>query len=168
VPSFFGSTTICSEIFDLKRRRVITEKQYMKLISNPDPDEFDLSLILTLLTNIFIGMIDPPRNGWHGPLDKTDFSLGADLIRLKELRNSTIGHSVNAKINSGDFETLWNQIEEVLVRLNKHIYGNDELEINALLENYKKSCLDPCQLHEKNYIDILQHWCKELKEEVNK
>ena len=62
---------------------------------NPDPDKFDITLLICLLTNIFPNEIKAPCTGWKDP-NPTDTSLWADLIRMRNLRNE-IAHPENAK-----------------------------------------------------------------------
>ncbi|KAL3889748.1 hypothetical protein ACJMK2_002077 [Sinanodonta woodiana] len=111
----------------------------------PDPqgkttgkvDQFDLSLLYTLIRNI--STVPSPVTGWgNDPHDQPrDNSLGASVERIRSYRNQ-IGHSMDRKMSQQDFDDYWNKIDAVL----------DDIEIKlgrqgfrAELEKQKKQVI---------------------------
>ncbi|KAL3888077.1 hypothetical protein ACJMK2_000535 [Sinanodonta woodiana] len=86
----------------------------------PDPkttgkvDQFDLSLLYTLIRNI--STVPAPVTGWGNyPKDHPrDNSLGASVERIRSYRNHIIGHSMDGKKSQQDFDDYWNKIDAVL------------------------------------------------------
>ncbi|XP_053389983.1 uncharacterized protein LOC128552932 [Mercenaria mercenaria] len=155
VAAFFASHTILDELFDLKRRHVITSEQFEKLTNDPNPDEIDISLLITILINLFKWTIDKPENGWNNPIAEDDATLGADLLRLKKLRNSLVGHSPDGNISTEEFEDLWGQTSCILTRI-AEITHNDTIAV--VIKCYKSSSLDK---HDDKYIPLLRQWYEE-------
>ncbi|KAL3889732.1 hypothetical protein ACJMK2_002061 [Sinanodonta woodiana] len=88
----------------------------------PDPlgqttgtvDQFDLSLLYTLIRNI--STVTAPITGWGtDPLDQPrDCCLGASVERIRLYRNQISGHSSDGKISQQDLEDYWNKFDAVL------------------------------------------------------
>ncbi|KAL3889224.1 hypothetical protein ACJMK2_001571, partial [Sinanodonta woodiana] len=88
----------------------------------PDPqgmttgkvDQFDLSLLYTLIRNI--STVPAPVRGWgNEPNDQPrENTLGANVERIRLYRNHIIGHSMDGKISQHDFDDYWNKIDAVL------------------------------------------------------
>ncbi|KAL3889678.1 hypothetical protein ACJMK2_002007, partial [Sinanodonta woodiana] len=88
----------------------------------PDPlgqttgtvDQFDLSLLYTLIRNI--STVTAPITGWGtDPLDQPrDCCLGASVERIRLYRNQISGHSLDGKISQQDLEDYWNKFDAVL------------------------------------------------------
>ncbi|XP_053397114.1 uncharacterized protein LOC123551680 [Mercenaria mercenaria] len=165
--AFFAGRTISDELKLLKRKHVLSNEQYQRVIASSDADDFDLSLLLTLLTNIFACMIETPVNGWSKPVDEHDTSTGADLLRLKDLRNLIIGHKTNARLSSEEFEKLWGQLENILTRILKLVDGGSEDKIRERLGEYKTKALEPSGETEQKYLDLIQHWYDEFTTQQN-
>ncbi|KAK3606684.1 hypothetical protein CHS0354_023246 [Potamilus streckersoni] len=85
-------------------------------------DQFDLSLLYTLIRNI--STVPSPVTGWgNDPQDQPrDTSLGASVERIRSYRNHIIGHSMDGEINQQDFEDYWNKIDSVLDDI-EHVLG---------------------------------------------
>lgn len=75
-------------------------------IGKPDSKEFDVTLMITLLTNL-----TPLIHYDMLPLI-TDITPSADLGRIKYYRNH-IAHNKEGKIDNSFFSTAWNDISEV-------------------------------------------------------
>lgn len=79
-----------STIKDLRRRKLITEKQYGQLYPKhgqvQNSAEFEISLIVCLLGNLpSLGL--KMNYAWHEPPYTADISVEADIHRLKMSRN---------------------------------------------------------------------------------
>ncbi|XP_053388050.1 uncharacterized protein LOC128551288 [Mercenaria mercenaria] len=155
VAAFFASHTILDELFDLKQRHVITSEQFEKLTNDPNPDEIDISLLITILVNLFKWTVDEPENGWNNPTAEDDVTLGADLLRLKKLRNSIVGHSPDGNISNEVFEDLWEQTSCILTRIAEITHSDT---ISVVIERYKSSPLDK---NDDKYIPLLRQWYEE-------
>ncbi|KAL3888348.1 hypothetical protein ACJMK2_000718, partial [Sinanodonta woodiana] len=101
----------------------------------PDPlgkttgnvDQFDLSLLYTLIRNI--STVPAPVTGWgYEPQDQPrDTSLGASVERIRSYRNNIIGHSMDGKMSQQDFDDNWNKINNVL----------DDIELKLGRQGYR-------------------------------
>ena len=86
----------------------------------PDPhnrytgtvDQFDITLLYALIRNV--SAVVPPGTGWGQPPDDNprDISLGASVERIRLLRNTVVGHSVDYKVDEQSFENTWDAIAQ--------------------------------------------------------
>ncbi|KAK3586282.1 hypothetical protein CHS0354_000167 [Potamilus streckersoni] len=110
----------------------------------PDPqgrktgkvDQFDLSLLYTLIRNVST-VPAPPVTGWgKDPQDQPrDISLGASVERIRSYRNHISGHSADGMINQQDFNDYWNKLDAVLDDI-EHALGTQVYR--AQLEKQKR------------------------------
>lgn len=163
IKSFFKSSTIIDELRTLRRKNVLNQTQLDNLLDGPDPDQFDISLLVTLLTNLSKFSVECPKNGWNKKIQDDDHSLGADLIRLRDIRNTLIGHRPNARISEEVFEKLWKLAEEVLLRLATCLGEEHESKFREKIQLYKSADLEANKdsEKEKQYLDLLQKWYDE-------
>ena len=126
--------------------------------------DFDITLIFRLFRTIC--NLTEPVTKWDNPPSSTDHSLEADLVRIKEYRNSVHGHSSTMEITGFEFRHLWKEISEALLR----IAGSMSV---AKRDEWKKSTdkllSDPLTPEAQRYVDELQIWYKndmELKDAV--
>ncbi|KAL3888354.1 hypothetical protein ACJMK2_000724 [Sinanodonta woodiana] len=113
----------------LANERKLTSRQEGPLLNSdqikaifPDPqgkttvqvDQFDLSLLYTLIRNI--STVPAPGRGWgNDPQDQPrDTSLGASVERIRSYRNHIIGQSMDENISQQDFDDYWYKINAVL------------------------------------------------------
>ncbi|KAL3889230.1 hypothetical protein ACJMK2_001577, partial [Sinanodonta woodiana] len=77
-------------------------------------DQFDLSLLYTLIRNI--STVPAPVTGWgKDPNDQPrDNNLGASVERINSYRNQIIGHSEDGQISQQYFDNYWSKIDNVL------------------------------------------------------
>ncbi|CAC5379507.1 unnamed protein product [Mytilus coruscus] len=95
---------------DLKIKRIINQSQWNLLFpykGQPDSNMFDVTLMITLLTNL------TKLNSYEKFPIATDTTPSADLARIKYYRNN-IAHN-NGKIDSSYFSTAWEDIMEVCI-----------------------------------------------------
>lgn len=126
--------------------------------------DFDITLMFRLFRTIC--NLTEPVTKWNNPPSSTDYSLEADLIRIKEYRDSVHGHSSTMEITGSEFRHLWKEISEALLRIvgSMSVAKWDEWKnaINKLLS-------DPLTPEAQRYVDELQIWYKndmELKDAV--
>ena len=126
--------------------------------------DFDITLIFRLFRTIC--NLTAPLTGWNYSPNSTDTSLEADLVRIKNYRNSVYGHNSKMEITDSEFRNLWNEISESLLRIAGSMGAakRDEWEkaIDALLNA-------PLTTEAQRYVDELQLWYKndmEVKDAV--
>lgn len=161
VKRFFESSTIQDEIYTLRRKHVLSKHQFSTLNINPDPENFDISLLVVVLTNLFSINIEEPMHGWDAEIDENDTSLGADLIRLQRIRNSLVGHRPNARIPRDDFEKIWAKTEIVFLNIANFLGSGTEFQ--RKITEYKTAKLEPNNEVEIKYLDLMQLWYEEGK-----
>ena len=122
---------------------------------------FDITLIFRLFKTIC--NLTEPVTGWNNSPNSTDISLEADLVRIKDYRNSIYGHNSKMEITDSEFRNLWNEISEVLSR----IAGS----MGAAKQDEWKNAIDalltaPLTTEAQRYVDELQFWYMEVKDSV--
>ncbi|XP_053390916.1 uncharacterized protein LOC128553764, partial [Mercenaria mercenaria] len=162
----FGTSKVKAEFFKLKGKNALTKVQYNKVTSaNPDPDTYDISLLTTLLTNQKLCGIPPPAKGWGTtPPDSSDLSVGADLLRLRELRNEIVGRRTNAQLEVADYSMFWSKVEVILVRLAKDVSQAEEKKIKEMIRNTETGPIEPLHDREKKLLQVFLQWQKEDNE----
>ena len=71
---------------------------------------FDSTLLLALLRNMT--KVPAPGTGWNSDPLGSDTSIGADLVRIRQLRNSYV-HTDKMRMASKDFGKKWTILTEV-------------------------------------------------------
>ena len=133
------------KIQELVESKVLNSDQLKQLRpddgSDPDPEKFDISLIILILTNFC--ELHPPRTGWSNMPQEKDRSLSAKLVRLRLFRNKLL-HRSNTRFKEKEFLDLWKKLEGILCSL-----GLPSSHIEKLR-------LEDCE--EKYYFEILKKW----------
>ena len=138
----------------LRSKRILSQAQWDSM--NPavhetvSSENFDISSLCVLLINIC--NLSPPATGWRRPPAPTDHSVGADILRVRNFRNSLYAHVTKASIDETSFNSYWNDIREVLVRLGGAKY-------DVLISKMKTECMDPDT--EEDYKSLLKEWQKQ-------
>ncbi|XP_053380815.1 uncharacterized protein LOC128548982 [Mercenaria mercenaria] len=155
----FGTPKVKAEFIKLKGKNALTKVQYVKVTAaNPDPDTYDISLLTTLLTCQTICGIPLAKKF---PPDPSDLSVGADLHRLRELRNEIIGHRNNAQLEVTEFKKFWADVETVLIRLAKHVGTAEETKIRQMIRKTETGPIEPLHDREKKLLQVFLQWQKE-------
>ena len=135
-----------STLNDLFRNGHLHTPQWDKLFPTggviPDSNNFDISLLFLLLTNI-CGLF-PPRGGWHRKPHPGNHSREANLARIKFFRNELYGHLTTTGIDTPTFNAFWRQISGAL-----RGPGLDKAEIDRLKAEH---------CGEEEYSDLLCEW----------
>ena len=132
------------KLCNLLKRRVLHKPQWDKLFppsgSTPDSNNFDITLLFLLLTEIC--GLSPPPSGWHKKPPLSDTTLEANLARIKFFRNELYGHVSTTGIDSSTFSHLWREISDVLVALGLNQADVDRLKAEYCgEEDYLQSCV---------------------------
>ena len=123
------------------------DKLYPPMPSSVSSVNFDITLLMVLLRNIC--GLSPPASGWNELPPEADKSREADIARLKYFRNTMYAHAEQASIDDVTFNTHWQSIRDVLVRLGGAKYGD-------AIHKLKTECMDP--VIEERYKELLQQW----------
>ena len=131
---------------DLLRDGYLPRLQWDKLFPtegvSPDSNNFDISLLFLLLTNIC--GLSSPRGGWHRKPHHKDTSREASIARIKFFRNDLYGHVTTTGVDTPTFTALWREISATLRGL-----GLRQAEIDRLKAEH---------CGEEDYIDVLLEW----------
>ena len=170
LPAVLGKATIKSKLQTLRRKRVLTQPEWEYLYNPPSgaygkSTDFDITLLCKLLRAI---CNITPSTGWDNLLNSTDHSREADVVRIKFYRNTIYGHNHSMEITNADFEKLWIEISEALLRIAGRISSSKRDEWKKSIENLSR---DPLTPEANEYISELRVWYKkdmETKDEIEK
>ena len=129
--------------------------------------DFDITLLFCLLRQI-CGLPSPPL-GWDKLPATADQTVSDDLARVKFYRNTVYGHVSEAmEISDDQFNDLWAEISEALIRLANSISGEKGLEWQQAIAKLQN---DPLTPEDEQNIQELNEWYKrdsETKEIVER
>ena len=142
----------------LHKRRILFDEQYSLLTeAPPDPEKFDISLLTIILRNICPN-VPAPMRGWDSRVpDPTDVSLGADILRLQNVRNTISAHSPNTRVTDVDFENIWSDVSAVIVRISNH---GSLRNIRGRIDAVKTENLDPSSSVMQTLLKVFCEWQK--------
>ena len=172
LPVVLSNPVIKTQLQTLRRNRVLTHPEWNCLYNPSGPGtygkstDFDISLLCKLLREIC--SLTPPATGWDILPNSTDHSLEADLIRIKFYRNKIYGHNHSMEITNADFEKLWREISEALLRIASSISSAKRDEWKKSIEQF---FLEPLTPDAEECVDELRLWQKkdmETKDEIEK
>ena len=134
-------------------------------------NDFDITLIFKLFRTI-CSLTPPGRSGWDGLPNCSDHTLVADLVRVRYYRNFFC-HRSTAGISDIDFNRLWGEISEALLRIATNISPakRDEWEksIDDLLAHPltpdEERCSEELKIWYKKEMDIKDQLVK-LREDM--
>ena len=158
LPALLGNPAVKSKLQTL-RGRVLTHPEWNCLYNPSGPGtygkstDFDISLLCKLLREIC--SLTPPATGWKHLPNITDHSLGADLVRIRIYRNKIYGHNHTMEVTDADFEKLWMEISEALLRLASSISSAKRDEWKNSIEKFFHEPLTP---DAKECVDELRLW----------
>lgn len=149
----------------------LTKPQRDTLYPSPgaygESTDCDITLLFRLLRTNQICNLTPPLLGWDKPLASGDYSLAADLMRVKDYRNKLYAHVKGTMdIADDDFQSDWSEIREVLVRIAGHLSREAKREWQMEIG---KSLKSPLTAEDKRNVEELEEWYRqdlELKKTV--
>ena len=172
LPAVLSNPAIQAQLQTLRRSRVLTHAEWNCLYNPSGPGtygkstDFDISLLCKLLRAIC--SLTPPATGWDDLPNSADHSLGADLVRIRIYRNTIYGHNHSMEITNADFEKLWREISEALLRIASSINSAKRDEWKKSIDNFFHERLTP---HAKECVDELRKWYlleMDIKNELEK
>ena len=136
----------------LKRQKVLRDPQF-SLVTNPSPDpsQFDVSLLVALLRNICPN-VQAPAKGWKESPNETDKSLGAELVRIRDIRN--ILHRASTLMPKGLFLPLWTDLVSIIIRIATGISPEVTYRITEKIVYLKQEDTKPDGENEKKFLQI--------------
>ncbi|KAL3883052.1 hypothetical protein ACJMK2_029345 [Sinanodonta woodiana] len=99
----------------------------------PSAAKFDVSSIYTLIRNL-CSTIPTPTAQWGNPPPAGGITLGDDIERVREFRNTLYGHATEAKIDTADFDNICTDIIDVVSRFDVYFSVNG----TAMKCNFKR------------------------------
>ena len=147
----------------------MTRPQWNKIYPAPGTygksAEWDLTLIHKMLRSIC--GLTPPPTGWDDLPPDSDVSREADLVRLKYYRNSIYGHvGERMEIKEEEFQKLWKDISEAIVRLASHLSLAKKQEWESAIKGFLTA---PLTIDDLLNINELKEWYRqdvEVREEL--
>ena len=133
---------------------------------NRTSKDFDISLLYKLFKTVC--NLTPPASGWDTFPPATDHSTAADLTRIKEYRNKICHGYPEMEMGDTEFNSLWNDIQEALVRLAGSISHSAQSAWERLIE---KLLTDPLTPEDERNVRELKEWYENevgTKEEIKK
>ena len=159
LPVVLGNPTMRSKLRTLRRKRVLTYPEWECLYNSSGPEmhgksvDFDISLLWKLLR--LICGLTPPITGWDNLPHSTDHSFVADLVRIRIYRNTIYGHYHSMEITNADFEKLWLEISEALLRIARSISSAKRDEWKQAIETFLH---EPLTRDAKECLGELRFW----------
>ena len=158
LPAVLGNPTVKSKLQTLKRNRVLTYPEWNCLYNPPsgaygESTDFDMSLLYKLFRSIC--NLTTPVTGWDKLPNSTDHSPGADIVRIRCYRNTIYSHDRRMEVTDADFEKLWMEISDTLLRIAGGISSAKKDEWKKAIEKFFHEPLTP---DEKECVDELQIW----------
>lgn len=80
----------------------------------PDYSTFDITLLYKLIRHLCPTL--EPTNKWGNKPTITNLSVGDDVERIRELRNTYFAHSESAEISNDEFKQLWSDAKSMINR----------------------------------------------------
>jgi hypothetical protein len=171
ITDFLSSLEQQNILRELLIKKVINKSDY-NLVSGQvlNLEKFDISLLIRLILNLCKDNIPQPQRGWETQLHPKDESLGADLLRLRYVRNNLIAHRADAKLTEAEYEKTWAKIKAILMRVVELVDSESRKNFERRINEYKRLNVDIENAKVKRLLDELLNYKIEfdhLQEKVN-
>ena len=147
----------------LRKKGVLSSFHWSKLYPATPTEvssaSFDIPLLIVLLRTIC--NLSPPPAGWDTPPLTADTSRESDIARIKYYMNAVSKHAAEGSFSDLEFNSYWQQIRDILVRLGGADYG---VVINEMKDQ------DIEFLDGEHFKELLKQWKKvedDIKEKLN-
>ena len=91
--------------------------------SSVKAQDLDLTLLYTILRNIC--NIPQPQCKWGKTPHTVDVSLVACIERIRIQRNLISGHRSIGEIEDPDFQNIWQELKDNIVKIEEQLFGGD-------------------------------------------
>ena len=115
--------------------------------------DFDISLLYKLFRSIC--NLTTPVTGWDKLPNSTDHSREADIVRIRCYRNTIHSHDCLMQVTDADFEKLWMDISEALLRIAGGISSAKRDDWKKAIEKFFHAPLTP---DAEECVEELQLW----------
>ncbi|XP_060571573.1 uncharacterized protein LOC132729769 [Ruditapes philippinarum] len=170
ITGFLSSLEQQNKLRELLKRHVLNGPDY-NLVSSQvlNLERFDISLLVRLILNLCKDNIPKPQHDWETKPHPKDESLGADLLRLRDVRNKIIGHRADAKLSEAEYEKMWAKIKAILLRVVEVVDSQSSENFERRINEYKRLNVDTENAKVKSLLDEFLHYkteCDHLQEKV--
>ena len=149
--SIYPAESLANELSDSttrkKLRDILLKPQYDLVYPAPglfgESRDFDISLLSQLLKTLCPTQLPPLCSGWNRLPSTGDFSLTADIVRIKFYRNDIIHKFHSGELSDAEFCSLWDEIKIVLLRIASHISAETKLEWEEEINRLRRDPLTP-------------------------
>ena len=143
--NFLSSSSVQSKLESLRKRKILHPTQWSKLFpavpTTVSSADFDITLLSVLLRNI-CGLSPPASTAsWDKPPPPADKCREADVVRVRDFRNTVYAHVEKASVDDATFGRLWHDIGSAIVRLRP--------DYADAIEQLRTTCMDP-EMEERN------------------
>lgn len=126
--------------------------------NNRGYQEFDTTLLYTLLRNVCRNIPPPSRNWGVSKLpSQNEVTVGDDIERVRIIRNKICGHIAEAAIPETEFKDYWSIILDICTRM-QALLKNDYVK---RLQDAKERTIDADT--ENKYIDLIKRLAEDEK-----
>ena len=132
----------------------------------PKVDELDISLLFKLIRNFT--SIQEPTLSWETdrPL-LSDKSPGANLVRLKSVRNGVIAHRSRGRLTQSEFEKHWKDTKAVLLGLAGYVSQTVKNAVERKIDEVKtKLPVDQPQIEDR-LVKLMKWYFEDLGKKYN-
>ena len=140
------------------RKTRLSPDEWNKLYPAGGPvklEDLDITLLSKVLRHACSPPLIPPYGGWDTLPLAAHQSPSDDLVRIRIHRNEAVAHAAEMKLEAAEFERIWNEISEAMIRLAKRISTAEETKWKALVEEYRSG---PVTCEEEKYVKDLESW----------
>ena len=149
--SFYPPSSLANKLseFATKQKLIKVLLKPQRYLVYPAPGlfgeskDFDISLLSQLLKTLCSTQLPPLHSGWDCPPSTGDFSLTADIVRIRFYRNDIIHKFPSGELSDAEFCSLWDEIKIVLLRIASHISAEAKLEWEEAINKLSHDPLTP-------------------------
>ncbi|KAM7444503.1 hypothetical protein ABFA07_006900 [Porites harrisoni] len=123
LPAVLGNPATKKQLQILRKNKVLTHPEWECLYNPPSgaygkSTDFDVSLLYKLFRSVLCSSyLTTPVTGWDKLPNSTDHSREADIVRIRCYRNKIYSHDRRMEVTDTDFEKLWIEISDALLRI---------------------------------------------------
>ena len=144
----------CTDLLNIVNSRPVPlkltnhQRQLIMSAATDGYQDFDITLLYTLLRNICSNLINPatpdlpaPTQGWGKDPLPSDITLSDDIERIRILRNRVFAHLPRAELTENEYKTHWGELTDLCKRCKHNTrlqpFGHDYEQCLKDLEYYK-------------------------------
>ena len=148
--SFYPPSSLANKLSEIATKKLLKDllkPQHDLVYPAPglfgESRDFDITILSQILKTLCPTQLPPLHSGWSNPPSRGDFSLTADIVRIKFYRNGIIHKSHSGELSDAEFCSLWDEIKIVLLRIALHISAETKLEWEEAINRLRHDPLTP-------------------------